>query len=48
MFATVGAAVGGQYVFLGTDTHPVRSPSRALANSKINFPSELLHIEDEE
>lgn len=31
--------VGGQYVFLGTDTHPVLSPSRARANSKINFPS---------
>jgi len=36
-----GGAVGGQYVFLGTDTHPFLSPSRAVANSKINLPSKI-------
>lgn len=31
--------VGGQKVFRGTEIHPVFSPSRARASSKINFPS---------
>lgn len=31
--------VGGQNDFLGTDTHPILSPSRARANSNMNFPS---------
>jgi hypothetical protein len=31
--------VGGQYVFRGTEIHPVFSPSRARASSNINFPS---------
>jgi hypothetical protein len=32
--------VGGQYVFRGTETQPSLSPSRELANSRMNFPSE--------
>jgi hypothetical protein len=31
--------VGGQNVLRGTDIHPVFSPSRARASSKMNFPS---------
>lgn len=31
--------VGGQNVLRGTEIHPVFSPSRARANSKMNFPS---------
>lgn len=31
--------VGGQKVFRGTEIHPVFSPSRARANSSMNFPS---------
>jgi hypothetical protein len=32
--------VGGQNVLRGTEIHPVFSPSRARASSKMNFPSE--------
>lgn len=31
--------VGGQKVLRGTEIHPVFSPSRARASSKMNFPS---------
>lgn len=31
--------VGGQNVLRGTEIHPVFSPSRARASSKMNFPS---------
>lgn len=31
--------VGGQKVLRGTDTQPTRSPSRARASSRMNFPS---------
>lgn len=41
LYAGVADAVpwGGQNVFLGTDTHDTLSPSLALSNSRINFPS---------
>lgn len=35
---------GGQYVFRGTDTQPVRSPSLDRANSNMNFPSVNIEI----
>lgn len=34
--------LGGQYVFLGTDTQPGRSPSLDWANSNMNLPSKTI------
>ena len=40
-FTFVDETVGGQKVFLGTDTQLVFSPSFARASSRMNFPSKI-------